>query len=420
MHRAISLLLIMGSFSYPLSVGAQQIESKLSGNTDGHGFTVLDNANNPLFTVRGTGRTGIGTGAPAFRLSLDSDGGILAKGTMNSGVTLPAVSGSLLIWYPRKAAFRAGFASGSIWNDSNIGLGSFAAGIQSQASGSSSAAIGSGTTATGDYAVALGESTSATGMSALALGSGSTASGTKSVAIGTNVTASGLLSTAIGCQVSTNGKEGVMYLGDASSTTTRNAYANNHFYAVFDHGFSLFTDASAGNNYCVYLLNHSTSWLSCSDSTKKERYKASTGEEVLGKFRKLRLGSWNFIGHDPLRERHYGPMAQEWFSAFGHDGIGGIGNDTLLASADVDGIAYIAIQALERRTAELQEEAKEVSELRRQLSVLHEQNASEVSELRGQISELREEMRIMRREFASIRAQQQSSSHVTSTFPRRP
>jgi len=40
-------------------------------------------------------------------------------------------------------------------------------------------------------------------------------------------------------------------------------------------------------------------------------------------------------------------------SLFGHDGIGTIGNDTTIATADIDGVMMIAIQALEKRTAEL-------------------------------------------------------------------
>jgi hypothetical protein len=51
-------------------------------------------------------------------------------------------------------------------------------------------------------------------------------------------------------------------------------------------------------------------------------------------------------------------MAQEWNSAFGNDGIGIIGCDTLLTTADVDGIAYIAIKALEKRTTEQNDRIK--------------------------------------------------------------
>lgn len=45
-------------------------------------------------------------------------------------------------------------------------------------------------------------------------------------------------------------------------------------------------------------------------------------------------------------------MAQEIFHYFGKDDYGTIGNDTTLATADMDGIMMIALQALEKRTAE--------------------------------------------------------------------
>jgi hypothetical protein len=71
-------------------------------------------------------------------------------------------------------------------------------------------------------------------------------------------------------------------------------------------------------------------------------------------------------------------MAQEWNSAFGNDGIGIIGCDTLLTTADVDGIAYIAIKALEKRTTEqnnlLLKQQQTIDELKKELSQSKEIN----------------------------------------------
>ena len=66
---------------------------------------------------------------------------------------------------------------------------------------------------------------------------------------------------------------------------------------------------------------------------------------------KLPLASWNFIGHDPRKFRHYGPMAQDFFSAFGSDDIGTIGTPTTINSTDMAGILMIAAQAQEQRSA---------------------------------------------------------------------
>ncbi len=90
-----------------------------------------------------------------------------------------------------------------------------------------------------------------------------------------------------------------------------------------------------------------------SDKTKKENFKPVDGEEVLKKIRHIPVNSWNFIGHDPKQFRHYGPVAQDFFAAFGHDGIGTIGTPTTISSTDMAGILMIAVRALERRTREL-------------------------------------------------------------------
>ncbi len=62
------------------------------------------------------------------------------------------------------------------------------------------------------------------------------------------------------------------------------------------------------------------------------------------------------IGHDPKQFRHYGPVAREFFAAFGQDGIGTIGTPTTITSTDMDGVLMIAVQAMEKRTAELAQE----------------------------------------------------------------
>ena len=48
-------------------------------------------------------------------------------------------------------------------------------------------------------------------------------------------------------------------------------------------------------------------------------------------------------------------MAQDFFAAFGQDGVGQIGTETTINSGDLAGILMIAVQALEKRTAELKQ-----------------------------------------------------------------
>ncbi len=331
-------------------------------------------------------KLGVGTGSPSATLHVSGNDGLLAQGNLSGGSALNLGSGTRMHWYPKKAAFRAGSVLGSLWDDASIGNSSVAFGESSTASGASSTAMGGyttasgagstamghSTTASGIYSTAIGSSTSASGQNSLATGLFTDASGASSTALGYYTTASGDRSTALGCLVSTNSLTGVFMIGDASATSAFTASSINKFYARFANGYDLFTN-SAGT-IGVRVASNGNSWTSISDSTKKEGFRSVDGESVLRHFSQLRLGSWNYRQQDPTQYRHYGPMAQEWFAAFGHDGVGTIGNDTTLATADVDGIICIAIQALEKRTTELKKTSAQLEKTNAELARVKERN----------------------------------------------
>src|SRR5262249_21223705 len=120
----------------------------------------------------------------------------------------------------------------------------------------------------------------------------------------------------------------------------------------------------------VTEIHGQVAFTSGSDKTKKENFQPVDGEEVLAKLRGFELTSWNFIGHDPKQFRHYGPMAQDFFAAFGNDGIGQIGKETTINSGDMAGILMIAVQALEKRTAELKQKEARIAVLESRLEAL--------------------------------------------------
>jgi hypothetical protein len=159
-----------------------------------------------VYTTTSTDKVGIGTSTPEFKLSLDNDGGILAKGTFGSGTALATSGdGTRLIWYPNKAAFRAGRAIGTDWDDANIGNYSVASGYTPKAKGAYSVAMGCSPRADGDYATAIGYSNHADGTCSVAMGESSRATGGVSTAIGSNAEAVGSTSLAFGLQTIANG-----------------------------------------------------------------------------------------------------------------------------------------------------------------------------------------------------------------------
>ena len=111
------------------------------------------------------------------------------------------------------------------------------------------------------------------------------------------------------------------------------------------------------------MIQGQVAFTASSDKTQKENLQAVDGEAVLGKIRGFELSSWNFIGHDPKQFRHYGPMAQDFYAAFGHDGVGQIGTETTINSGDIARIPMIAVQALEKRTAELKQKEAQMAVL---------------------------------------------------------
>nr|HPR31204.1 tail fiber domain-containing protein [Prolixibacteraceae bacterium] len=253
----------------------------------------------------------------------------------------------------------SGFASSAMGSHSSAsGDYSTAMGIHSEATGENSVAIGISAAAGHDNAISIGFETEATGQNSVAIGTQTVAGGDPSFAIGYEVIANGNSSTAMGNYVSTNSMGGSFIIGDNSTTTKTKNSDNNQMLMRFAGGYELYSSADLTSMVC--LPAGGNSWGCVSDSTKKENFRPVNPDYFLGSLSKLKLGSWNYKGQDSGKFRHYGPMAQEIFRYFGKDGIGTIGCDTTLNSADMDGIMMICLQALERKTTELQNKTSEL------------------------------------------------------------
>lgn len=171
-----------------------------------------------------------GTTPPDLALSLgdnnSADGGIVARGQYFTGSGILGASGygTRLIWYPRKAAFRAGHVSGTHWNESSIGNYSFAGGADAIASGQGSVAIGSTLNASGQGAVALGGSNTASGWNSFSVGYHNLSSGFYSSSMGGDNIASGNYSTVTG-QFNVSGGENSFAGGYHSVASGLNSFA---------------------------------------------------------------------------------------------------------------------------------------------------------------------------------------------------
>jgi hypothetical protein len=124
--------------------------------------------------------------------------GLLATGTFGSGAASSLGAGTRMMWYPKKAAFRAGSVDGTQWDDVNIGAYSTAMGNSTTASGIYSTAMGRSTIASGAYSTAMGRSTTSSGAYSTAMGRNTRATQEYSTSMGNTTTASGDVSTAMG------------------------------------------------------------------------------------------------------------------------------------------------------------------------------------------------------------------------------
>jgi hypothetical protein len=279
------------------------------------------------------------------------------------------------MWYPGKAAFRAGRALATEWDDVNIGLSSTALGLATAASGQSSTALGQytaasganstamgmNTTASGQNSTAMGQDTYATGQNSTALGRETTATGKNSTVLGFRSHATGDFSFALGSFATTNGQEGSFVYADNASAYVVRSNMPNEFVVRASGGFRLRTATDANLSTGCNLPAGSGTWSCTSSRLAKADFMNLNGEAVLAKIARMPIQSWTYRS-DPTSARHVGPTAQDFRAAFG---LGS--DDTSISLVDIDGINLLGVQALERRTHALE---RENAELRKRLERL--------------------------------------------------
>lgn len=302
-------------------------------------------------------------GQSRFRVNID--GGALFGGSYDGGTNSGGVAaegaGTRMLWYPQKAAFRAGHINGTQWDDANIGY----------------------------FTVAIGQEVRASGDGGTAFGVRSTAAGSSTFAVGEDNTASGAASVALGYHAHTSNRQGSFVFGDRSTVDTIRAGVNHSANWRVSGGFRIFTSSNLSTGVTLqsgtsvsnwgqsnaviststgaYLHTDGT-WTNASDVNRKHLFREVAGEEVLERLRGLPITEWSYRSN-AAGSRHIGPTAQDFRAAFG------LGDDeTTISTLDADGVALAAAQALEARTsaqaAEIAALRGENAELRRRLEWL--------------------------------------------------
>ena len=341
--------------------GINSVAFGANNTSSGTNTFTVGNGNN----VYGANSLGLGTG--------NSSGGSesIAGGNGNSSTAAQSIALGL--------SNTADSAQSFAFGNTNVASGaqSFAGGSGCYANGIASVALGSSSSSTGNYSLAVGNGAGANGAYSVALGTGAIASGTSSFVFGSNITANADYSVVIGTNASSSGELGAMVLADGGTTSiTLSAPAQNSMSMRFSGGYKLFSNTALTTG--AFLSAGSNAWGVISDKRKKTNFETTDAESFLVKIDTMQLGSWNYKTQDAKTFRHYGPMAQDFYSAFGKDSYGTIGCDTVINSADFAGVSLIAIKALVTRTNHLQ---KENDALKVRVSVLEAKNTADISTL---------------------------------------
>lgn len=196
-------------------------------------------------------RVGIGTSQATAALHVANnsiDGNVLFQGSFNDqfpGATPANGTGTRMLWYPAKAAFRAGRVSADQWDAQQIGSYSMAMGLDALALGKNSFSVGEETEAAADHSVAMGLWSVASGYASIAMGVLAEASGYRAVALGTETKAMGDFSLALGFKGMASGTMATA-MGNETQATGNTTMAWGAFTkAVGDRSTSWGTETSA-------------------------------------------------------------------------------------------------------------------------------------------------------------------------------
>ena len=177
-----------------------------------------------------TGKVGINTTTPAAMLHVKDSSVVFSSISAIPFPGNPPVSGagSRMMWYPQKAAFRAGTLLGNHsanWDRDSIGNYSIAFGLNTKAKGIFSVAMGSQTQTLGAVSFAMGHATTAVGEYSTAMGYGTKANGHYSTSMGLFTSATGNSSIAMGFYTSASGSAS-MAMGESTKASGNFSFAS--------------------------------------------------------------------------------------------------------------------------------------------------------------------------------------------------
>ena len=400
--RAVPYALALPGLRSELNTESPNIIGGYSGNSvaDGVRGATISGGGMERFTNRvsgsfGTVGGGVNNVVSGFYATIAGGGGNRAN---NQGATVGGGIGNTANWVEatvgggRNNTAGGGHATVSGGENNEAG-GNYAtvSGGYSNTATTSYTSIGGGyrNTASGSRAtIAGGEQNTASGyLATVGGGFNNRATGDRSVVAG------GVNNTASGAWATVPGGSGNVAAGNYSFAAGRRAKANKNGCFVWADSTNAEVTCNATNRtifrssggFYIYTNSNLTSgvrvaagggsWASLSDRNAKENIAPVDPMSVLEKLAHLPISTWNYKSQDEAI-RHMGPMAQDFYAAFG---LGE--DDTHIGTLDAEGVLMAAVQGLYRQN---QAQAQEITQLKEENAMLR----ARLAELAGRLERL--------------------------------
>lgn len=268
----------------------------------------------------------------------------VANNTTNPPTAPVSGAGTRLMWIPSRSAFRVGTITDTKWDAANIGLFSFASGLDTRASGNYSTAMGYGTSANQDCSIAvgyqtysdsfasmaMGERTKASGLVSTAMGYGTEALGDYSTAMGESTKASGEASTAMGALATASGIN--------STAMGAGATARGNYSTAMGLSTKAIGNISTAMGFATEASGYNSTTMG-SGTTASGAYSTAMGESTKASGKaSTALGKYNFDNPNAIFMVGNGPDYQNRVNLLtcrGDNNFVGIGVDNPIAHLHV-------------------------------------------------------------------------------------
>ena len=129
-------------------------------------------------------------------------------------------------------------------------------------------------------------------------------------------------------------------------------------------------DPTGAPTSSAHLPPGSGAWSDLSDREAKENFQVVDSQQVLEELSRVPISTWNYKAQGK-QVRHMGPMAQDFYAAFGMGE-----DDRHITTVDSDGVALAAIQGLYQLLQERVREMEELEKAHIYIEQLHDKNKS--------------------------------------------